>query len=335
MTRRNGAGMAVALAMIAISTATARADTVHTVEMAEIEDLKTVYAEVRSVDTVPARARIGGTVATLSVDEGQAVEAGEVIATVGDPKLALKLESLAAQINAVKAERDNALTELKRGQQLRQRGIIAQARLDQLATAAEVVAKRLESAIAERSVVEQQLQEGAVKAPTNGRVLRVPVTEGSVVLSGETIAVIAAEGYILRLEVPERHARFMKKGDEVLVGDRQLDDGAAGVVRGRIQQVYPELKNGRVVADAAVDELGGYFIGERALVRVSAGRRNGVMIPEGYVATRFGIDFARLERTEGDVVDIVVQLGQRFRRDGRDMVEVLSGLRAGDRLVMP
>ena len=194
----------------------AHAESTYVVEESTIGDLKTVYAEVRAVDTVTGRARIGGTVAALNVDEGQSVKAGEVIAVVGDPKLTLRLQSLSAQIRAAEAEFNNATTELKRGQQLKDRGIVAQSRLDQLSTAAEVAQKRWESAKANRSVVERQLAEGAVEAPTAGRVLSVPVTTGSVVMPGETIAVIAAEGFILRLEVPERHARFMKAGDSRL-----------------------------------------------------------------------------------------------------------------------
>ncbi|PLX39608.1 MAG: efflux transporter periplasmic adaptor subunit [Hyphomicrobiales bacterium] len=305
-----------------------------TVEPVEIEDTKTVYAEVRSVDTIPARARIGGTVAELTVDEGMSVTAEQQIATVGDTKLALKLDALAAQIRAVAAEVENARTELERGKQLQSRGIIAQARLDTLATAFEVASKKMESAEAERSVVVQQLAEGAVVAPQAGRVLSVPVTAGSVVLPGETIATIAAEGYILRLEVPERHARFMKEGDVIFVGDRELDKDTE-VRTGTIQQVYPELQNGRVVADAAVADLGSYFVGERALVRVSAGTRTTFLLPEDYVFTRYGTDFVKLQRGEGEPIDVVVQLGQIVRHDDKPFIEVLSGVAAGDRLVKP
>jgi hypothetical protein len=46
-------------------------------------------------------------------------------------------------------------------------------------------------------------------------VLRVPVTIGTVVMPGESIATIAANAYLLRIEVPERHARFIRIGDPV------------------------------------------------------------------------------------------------------------------------
>lgn len=43
----------------------------------QVEDRKAVFATVESVDVVSARARIGGTVTELLVDEGSPVEAGQ------------------------------------------------------------------------------------------------------------------------------------------------------------------------------------------------------------------------------------------------------------------
>jgi multidrug efflux pump subunit AcrA (membrane-fusion protein) len=65
-----------------------------------IDDLKAVFAVVQSARTIPARARIGGTIVALSVEEGSHVAAGQQIAEVTDQKLALKIESLEAQIKA-------------------------------------------------------------------------------------------------------------------------------------------------------------------------------------------------------------------------------------------
>ena len=60
------------------------------------------------------------------------------------------------------------------------------------------------------AVITQQVEEGDVLAPAQGRVLTIPVTVGAVVMPGETIAKIAANAYVLRLELPERHARFIE-----------------------------------------------------------------------------------------------------------------------------
>ena len=55
-----------------------------------VADQKAVFATVESPRIVPARARIGGTVAELAVKEGDPVKLGQVVAVVGDEKLRSK-----------------------------------------------------------------------------------------------------------------------------------------------------------------------------------------------------------------------------------------------------
>jgi len=302
----------------------------------EVDDLKSVYATVRSRDLIQARVRTPGTIASLKVDEGDSLQQGQVLALVGDPKIALRIKALDARIVAIESRVETSNTELKRSLTLKERGVASQSRVDQAQMAYDVALNELKSARAERSVIETEVEEGQVLAPTSGRVLKVPVTEGSVVLAGESIATIAANEYLLRLELPERHARFMKIGDPVRVGARGLGPDDTPLAEGRISQVYPELQNGRVIADAEVPDLGSYFVGERLLVWISAGKRQAFIVPRAYIFKRYGLDYVRLEKSDGAYADVVVQTGREIKgMDGQERVEVLAGVAAGDRLVRP
>src|SRR3990170_6956534 len=208
------------------------------VTVEEVDDLKSVYATVRSKDLIEARVRTPGTIASLKVDEGDSIEPGQVLALVADPKIALRINALDAQIVAIQSRVDTAKTELDRSQELKSKGVASQSRVDLAQTGYDVAFNDLKAARAERSVIETQIEEGQVLAPASGRVLKVPVTEGSVVLAGESVATIAANEYLLRLELPERHARFMKVGDPVRVGARGLGPDAKPLAEGRISQVY-------------------------------------------------------------------------------------------------
>lgn len=319
----------------AIAYAQSDAET-YVVSEQEIDDFKSVYARVESKDRVEARVRTGGTVAELKVDEGVHVQPGQVLAVVTDPKITLRITALDAQLAALQSRLETARADYERAQQLRERGVIAQARLDQLRTAFDSAANDLKAAQAERAVVERQAEEGQVLAPAAGRILSVPVTEGSVMLVGESVATIAANAYLLRLEVPERHARFMKKGDPVRIGARGLNGGQKIVGEGRIAQVYPELQNGRVVADAEAPGLGDYFVGERALVWISVGKRNTIVIPADYLFRRHGLNYVKVAQAEGAPLDVVVQPGLPVADDDTPpTIEILSGLKSGDRLVRP
>lgn len=301
-----------------------------------VEDFKPVFATVESTDVVAARARIGGTLAGLAVDEGDSVVAGTVLAVVGDDKIALQLAAVDARIRALSAQRDQAVTEVARARELRASGTIAQARLDDAETTLDVVENGLAAARADRSVLAEQLAEGQVLAPTDGRVLTVPVTDGVVVMPGEAIARIAAERFVLRLSLPERHARFLQPGATVRVGARGRSDDAATARDGSVLLIYPQLEAGRVIADVEAAGLEDHLVGERVRVWVPIGRRTVLAVPEAMIDTRFGVDFVTLKTPDG-AREIVVQRGEPVLpvEGGGPLVQLLGGVRGGDILVRP
>jgi RND family efflux transporter MFP subunit len=302
-----------------------------TIAPVSVDDLKAVFATVESVHQVPARTRLGGTLEPLAVVEGDKVTAGQVLARVRDPKLPLQLAALDARLKSGEAQLRQAHQELDRAHQLRQSGAGTQQKLDDAQTATDVAEAQLAALRAERELVSEQMREGDVLAPTSGRVLKVLAVAGTVVMAGEPIAMLATETYVLRLRLPERHARFLKAGDAVLVGERGLgatEAGDANLRHGRIRLVYPELTAGQVVADAEVPGLGDFFVGERVRVLIATGARQTVVVPTGFVFRRFGLSYVR--RDPGG--DTVVQPGPA-REDGG--MEILSGLRPGDVLVLP
>ena len=324
----------VTAAALALFAQRALAQETFVVAPQSVADEKAVFATVESANIIPARARIGGTVVQLAVQRGDQVAQGQVLATVVDEKFALQMKSLDAQIAGLEAALAKAKTDLERAQELFARAATSKASLDAAQTAFDVATNLLKSRTAERSVIEQQVTEGKVLAPAAGRVLAVPVTAGTVILAGEPVASVAEQHFVLRLRVPERHARFLKAGDRMRIDG--ADIGRSGAQFGTIRLVYPQIEDGRVVADAAVAGLGDYFVGERIRVWVPAGERLSVIVPGSFIVTRFGIDYARVRAVANAVVDVPVQRGRGLPRlDMPDALEILSGLRAGDVLVRP
>ena len=293
-----------------------------------VEDRKAVIATVEPVHELLARARLGGTITALMVKEGDRVAAGDRIALVVDQKLALQMQALQSRIRAQQAERDQAQIDFGRASELRRTSTGTQVALDLAKTRLDVAERNLQALSSDRQVIEQQSAEGAVLAPGAGRVLKVPVSEASVVQPGETIAAIAADNYILRLQLPERHARFIKLGDTILIGSRGLQAQDQETLRGgRVVLVYPRIDQGRVIADVAVEDLGDYFVGERTRVYVATGTRDALVVPEDCVYRRFGVSYVKLE----DGAEVVVQVGLPVEGG----LEVLAGLHEGDVVLRP
>ena len=323
--------VAVAAGLLCCAQARAAADFI--VQAGVATDEKAVFATVESTETVPARVRTGGTIAALAVRRGDEVRQGQLIATVGDPKLVLQESGLRAEIDALRAQLAQTKSDLQRSETLVVTGATPRMLRDQLRTQVQVQQNTIQARIAQLQVVAQQLTEGQVLAPTAGRILDLPYTEGTVVTGGESVASIAVSGYVLRLRVPEEHARFIRQGDQIRVDQADLPGG--GSETGHITLVYPQIQDGRVLADAQVAGLGTYFVGERVRVWVAGGTRQRIVVPGGLLVTRFGLDYARLAGP-GGTIDVPVQRGQPVPLPNMpDGIEILSGLNAGDRLAAP
>ena len=293
-----------------------------------LPEWKAVYGRIETKETIPARARIGGTIRSLSVSEGDTVDEGQEIAVVHDDKIEFQIAAHDAQIAALKAQLETAETELKRGEALVERGVATVQRLDQLRTSVDVVRGQISSTEAQRDIAVQQAAEGQVLAPAAGRVLAVPVTPGAVILPGEPVATIGGGGFFLRLSVPERHATALAEGDAIRI---TTDSGES---EGRIAKLYPQIDNGRVTADVEVEGLDTAYVNARVLVRLPVGERKALMIPADAVSTRSGIDFVTVGEARHEAERAVV-LGEAATLDGKSFVEVLTGLTAGETVVTP
>ncbi|GLQ82853.1 membrane protein [Mesorhizobium huakuii] len=293
-----------------------------------VTEWKAVYGRVEARDTVPARARIGGVVVDLAVTEGELVKAGQKIATVQDDKIAFQVAALDAQLRALKARLDTAQSELARGQTLVDKGVMTAQRLDQLRTEVDVARNQLAATEAQRSVIVQQGAEGDVFAPGDGRVLTAPVTRGAVIMAGEVVVTIGGGGVFLRLAVPERYAASLKEGAAIRI------NAGGKEAPGHLAKIYPQIDNGRVIADVEVDNLDTNFIDARVLVELPVAERSALLVPASAIQTRSGIDFVRVAAGGGSVERAVVT-GERTRRADGDYVEILTGLAAGDVVVTP
>jgi RND family efflux transporter MFP subunit len=319
-------GLLGALAL-GLSLGPALAETPYQVSLQQVTDWKSVYGVIQTRREVPARARLGGTLETLDIVEGQTVEAGQILGRVVDVSLQFQLAANEAQLEALQSQLTNAQSELTRGEELLERGVTTVQRIDGLRTQVEVLQNQIVGVEAEGRVISQRLSEGDVLAPIAGRVLSVPVAAGAVVMPGESVAMIGGGGLFLRLAVPERHAALLSEGDLI-----EIDSGT-GAATGRLARLYPQIENGRVLADVEVEGLDARFVNARVLVRLPIGTRDAILVPAAAIPHRFGLDYVSVGET--DPREVVVQIGDRHDIDGQVMVEILAGLADGDTVVLP
>ena len=294
----------------------------------DVVDSKALFGKIESRFVVPSRSRIGGTLVQLDVSEGSTVTEGQVIGKITDQKLELQLEAADARIRAAQSQLNNARTELARNEELLARGATTTQRVDQARTAVDVAQNSVSELQSAQQVIQQQMDEGALVAPTTGRVLSVPIRLGEVVMAGESVATIAGGSVFLRLDVPERHALGLTEGASVAIAEGE------GARQGKIEKIYPLIENGRVTVDVAVEGLSDTFIGKRVLVSIPVGTRPAIVVPQEAIRRSSGLDLVSIKVPDGERAVTVVPGPVVETADGQ-MREILSGLRAGDTVILP
>jgi RND family efflux transporter MFP subunit len=300
-----------------------------TIQESIITDFRPVVGRIEASDTAMARSRLQGVITQLSIDEGQTVKAGEVLAFVADDTIAPQINALQSRVDALSAQMTQQEEDLARASKLLADGFYPKARFDQEQASLNVVKANRASAEEERRSLIARRAEGYVRAPVDSRVTDVLVVDGSVVSPGQVVASLATLDGLVRLSLPERHLGFLAEGGEISL---RLPARENDVRTARIEKIYPALRDGAVIADAVVEGGLNALVGERADVLAPVGDRRAIILPQEYVTTRYGVDFVRVKVGER-FVEAPVVLAEPLVSNG--VFEVLSGLRPGDVVTLP
>ncbi|WP_424972546.1 efflux RND transporter periplasmic adaptor subunit [Dinoroseobacter sp. S76] len=156
---------------------------------------------------VALSAQIQGRITDLNpaIDARGGFAAGDVLVRLDDRAAAAALDQTDANIASTQARLDLVITQLERGETLRERGVIAQEALDQLTSQRQELTASLDSLRAARETADVTLDNARITAPFAGRVLRKTAEIGAVVSPGQEIAVIYTDD-ALEVTVPLRQA---------------------------------------------------------------------------------------------------------------------------------
>jgi len=284
-----------------------------------------VSAEVATLKEAQVIARIPGILTSISVREGDLVRQRQVIGRIVDTQLGYQAGAYGAQAAAAQAQVAQAEADLKRVQYLYDKGVYAKARLDQAVAGVATARAQVRAAQAQQSAVGAVAGQGAVIAPSSGRVLHAQVPAGSPVAPGMVIAVVTSGPTILRLQVPESLASTVHPGSRVRTGAF-----GAGGGEGRVTKVYPSVDAGQVTVDVDMPGIDNSLVGRRMAARVETGARKALLVPAGFVTSRYGIDYVTVLGKDGSAVQVPVQTAPSAEAG---KVELLSGVGPGDSLI--
>ena len=197
------------------------------------------------------------------------------------------------------------------------------------ATATDMEGARLQKSIYEKQLAQQQelLAQTRVRAPFDGMLSWVLADEGASVTAGQLVAKVSRlHSYRVEATVSDFYARYLAPGQAVRVGY------SGQVLAGRVQTVLPEIVDGTVKLRVSLDQPGHPLLRNKLRVEVNIvtdSKPDALVVDAGPAFNGRGPQEAFL--VNGDVArKVPVDMGLG---DGRN-VEVLSGARDGDRLIV-
>jgi RND family efflux transporter MFP subunit len=160
---------------------------------------------VAARDELELSFKVGGVIASVPVDAGDRVHAGQVLATLALPEVDAQVAKATAALE--KAERDAA-----RVQRLAAESVATRTQADDAETALEVAQADYEAARFNR-------RHAVITAPAAGTILRRLARPGENVSAGATVLVLASagRGFVFHATVPDRDLVRLREGDRAAV----------------------------------------------------------------------------------------------------------------------
>jgi RND family efflux transporter MFP subunit len=305
---------------------------IHTVGRGTIETTMPLTGDLRPAEEILVRARAEGDVLVVLAREGQAVEAGAVLARFETAELDAAFAAAEADLAAARGEAATADWNLEQSRELHRAGAIAEQALRSAEQAALAARARVAAAGARLATADINRRDAQLVAPTAGTISGRFVQTGERVARGAHLFTLVRDDTLeFTAAVPARAAAQVAAGMPV----RFSADGRQ--FSGRIARVSPAV-------DPTSRSLNVYVLVPNirrtlkantfATGRVVAEERRDVLtVPVAAIRRSREGDEPFVYRIEGEsIAHVAVRLGTVD--DARGLVEVAGGLADDDRVVI-
>lgn len=281
---------------------------------------------------VEVRTQVPGIIGRLAVDRGDPIRTGQLIAVVEAEGIRSAAAGAQAQVSAAEANVALARQQLESSRTLHERGAISQFELQTAEAAYQAAMGQLAAARAQASSASESARRANITSPIAGEVSGRHVNQGEAVNPGDPlITVVNTSELELAGQVPVQSAARVQRGQRV---EFTVDAYPGQIFEGVVARVEP-------TADPATRQVGVYLRlpnpnnrivgGVFATGRVLSEVADSVLaVPSGAVRTEDGGTYVWLIENNRLVRRPVVT---GVREDITGLVEIVSGLSAGDRVL--
>lgn len=298
-------------------------------ELRPLERTVPVVGTLAANEEAIVAAQVAGQIEKALVDLGDRVTAGQEMVLIDTTAYEARVRESAANLARATAAAANAERQLKRVQELQRDNIASNSDLDAAVSEAGKTQADVKALEAADAIARLNLERSRVRAPFDGAVAQRVAGVGDYLSVGTPIArLVKTDPLRLRLDVPERESGAIRTGLNV----RVRVEGDTNVYTGKIARVAPALREAdRMLAvEADVPAQGSLRVGRFVRAEIVVNEREAaIVVPDPSL-----IVFAGLEKVvvanDGKVTEKAVTTGRR----GTDWVEIISGLKAGEVVVL-
>ena len=254
------------------------------VQTRELAQGLTISGSLRAANTAVVKARVAGELKGLTVREGDAVKAGQIVATVDDTEFQARLNQALRQASAAKTQIDIAQRQVDNNKALVDQGFISRTALDTSLATLEGAKATFEAASAGADVARKSLDDTVLRAPISGLVSQ------RLAQPGERVAVDGRIIEIMDLSRLELEAT-LSAGDSMSVRLGQTAtlqiEGSATTVKARVVRINPSAQAGSrsVLVYLSIDNPAGLRQGLFAQGTLGTARVSVLAIPLSAVRT--------------------------------------------------
>ena len=299
------------------------------VRLVRLPHSESAVGTIRAVHETSIGSKLLARVMEVNLKAGQKVRAGDVLIRLDDTDLRARLQQAKAAMASSEAVRVQAAADEKRSAQLVERKVVTQQEYDKLvasARSAEAEHRRAQESINE---LQATLDWATIRAPNDATVIDKKVDVGDMVTPGQILVTLFDPTRMqLVASVRESLTRQLKVGQDIGVEIEGLNK----LCRGTVSEIVPEAQAASRAFQVKVTGPcpAGIYTGMFGRILIPLEEEPILVIPRQAVR-----NIGQLELVE------IVENGQASRRairTGRKLgedVEVVSGLREGEQLVLP
>lgn len=301
---------------------------VYIVRTTEHTAYEIVAGSLEAKQSTMISARIMAMIDQIHVRAGDVVEQGDILVSLDEQDLQSRVSRAKANIDAVSARLDDATRQLTRARDLNEKGVVSVANLDKAQATATTLEAELEAARQQWSEAKTMAGFASITSPISGRIVDRFAEPGNMAQPGaRLLSIYNPSSLRIEASIREQLAVRLKVGDVVTARIPSLDTKPEAT----IEEIVPAAQTGSrsMLVKARIGTGEKLYAGLYAELLLPVAVQTVITIPQDFVARVGQLDVVWLVQN--------LQAVRRYIKTGKQyddgMVEVVSGLQDGDKLV--